>query len=242
MKWSRVASISSGRAEVRALRLGDGRVLAPGGRGQNPECLATVEQYDPVNDRWTPMPPLPAPRCAHFAALGTDGRAHFFGGVTGSSFYSVASYDPSLRKWTEGAPNQSPRFAAAFAMLTSGKALVTGGWNGTDRFKTTEVFDLARGVWSVLEKQVPESRLSPSATAMPNGWILIVGGESDDGPIKTALMLDTASGQTVQTAPMPEARANHAAVNLPKGRVLVVGGASSSAGKPLATALIYTRK
>lgn len=68
-----------------------------------------------------------------------------------------------------------------------------------------------------------------TSTLLPDGRLLIVGGQDSDGPKATIAISDPRSGDIV---PLPivlnEARAWHSATMLPNGRVLIVGGKSSN--------------
>lgn len=64
-----------------------------------------------------------------------------------------------------------------------------------------------------------------SATLLPDGRTLLLGGEGQGGPQATALIRDERTGATT---PLPKemhrARAWHSATVLPDGRVLILGG------------------
>ena len=68
------------------------------------------------------------------------------------------------------------------------------------------------------------ARQSHTATVLPDGRVLVVGGGADGGPLDSAEMRDPVSGTFSPTAPLAAARAWHTATLLPDGRVLVVGG------------------
>jgi hypothetical protein len=76
-----------------------------------------------------------------------------------------------------------------------------------------------------------------SATALPNGQVLVAGGQEDNvGPLATAELYDPATGTWTPTGSMANVRYYHAAVLLPNGKVLVAGGATQS---QTATAELY---
>jgi hypothetical protein len=63
------------------------------------------------------------------------------------------------------------------------------------------------------------------ATRLPDGRVLLTGGQSEGGEIlATAELFDPASGTFKATGAMGTARVKHAAAVLPDGRVLVIGG------------------
>ena len=77
-----------------------------------------------------------------------------------------------------------------------------------------------------------------TSTLLPDGRLLIVGGQDNDGPKATIAISDPRSGEVV---PLPfvlrEARAWHSATMLPNGRILIAGGKGSD-NKTLPTAEI----
>jgi RHS repeat-associated protein len=68
-----------------------------------------------------------------------------------------------------------------------------------------------------------------SQTLLPDGRVLVIGGEGPEGPRATADIIDPQSGQTVRvSADLTHARAWHSATVLPNGKVLIYGGTDRS--------------
>lgn len=68
-----------------------------------------------------------------------------------------------------------------------------------------------------------------TATLLPDGRSLLIGGESDNGPKNEAAISDLLTGQPVPlTNKLHHARAWHSATMLPDGRVLIIGGISNN--------------
>src|SRR5215475_13743426 len=68
-------------------------------------------------------------------------------------------------------------------------------------------------------------RESHTATLLPNGKVLVVGGQNlDRGFLGSAELYDPASGTWTATRSIPLARELHTATLLPNGKVLVAGG------------------
>lgn len=64
-----------------------------------------------------------------------------------------------------------------------------------------------------------------STTLMPDGRWLLIGGESQDGPLNSAALKDERNGKTIALASrLSRGRAWHSATLLPDGNVLILGG------------------
>ena len=72
---------------------------------------------------------------------------------------------------------------------------------------------------------------------LPNGKVLVAGGDDSSGLLASAELYDPASGTWTATGDLSTARRRHTATLLPNGKVLVAGGDDSSA--ILASAELY---
>ena len=70
------------------------------------------------------------------------------------------------------------------------------------------------------------ARSGATATSLPNGKVLVVGGYSDfaQNGLLSAELYDPASGTWTATGSLATGRSGHTATLLPNGKVLVVGG------------------
>jgi hypothetical protein len=110
------------------------------------------------------------------------------------------------------------------------------------KFVTAEVV-VADAGFRKLDTSVLTPRISQTATLLPNGKVLIVGGERCDsngctGRLNSAELFDPSTETFSLTGSMSIARAGHTATLLNSGTVLVTGGGDSSTGND-ATAEIY---
>jgi N-acetylneuraminic acid mutarotase len=79
--------------------------------------------------------------------------------------------------------------------------------------------------WS-LTGNLNVGRDSHTATLLPNGRVLVAGGNNTNGTLKSAELYDVATGTWSNTGSLNGGRAFHTATLLPNGKVLVVGGFS----------------
>jgi hypothetical protein len=82
-----------------------------------------------------------------------------------------------------------------------------------------------RGVW-VVKDGGPTNviGLQPTIAVLPNGRVLVSGGEIGSTPLATAMIYSPATGTWFAAAPMNIPRYQHTATVLPDGTVLVAGG------------------
>ncbi|OJH37298.1 Kelch repeat-containing protein [Cystobacter ferrugineus] len=73
-------------------------------------------------------------------------------------------------------------------------------------------------------------RYFQSATLLPSGKVLVIGGYSNTYPLASAELYDPATGSWSSARNMTQARALHSVTLLPSGKVLVIGGNSSRDG------------
>jgi len=75
-----------------------------------------------------------------------------------------------------------------------------------------------------------QARYYHTATLLPNGKVLVVGGGLTDGRVLNQTELyDPATGKWVAAAPLSHSRLGHSATLLPGGKLLVVGGWNGTA-------------
>jgi hypothetical protein len=121
-----------------------------------------------------------------------------------------------------------PRSGAVAAPLADGRVLVAGGHDPTNFadftvLQSAEIFDPRTGTFSPTGSMtVP--RDSAASAPLPDGRVLVAGGNNAGGALKSAEIFDPATGTFSPAADMSDARGEPAAGPLPDGRVLVAGG------------------
>lgn len=118
------------------------------------------------------------------------------------------------------------RLAAAAAALTLSQPAQAAAWTTTHPMSTARDYH--------------------TATVLPNGGVLVVGGRDGAGPLSTAQIYDPATGAWTPAGTLNHARYFHTATLLPDGKVLVAAGYNGtfvngifSGGSSLSSAELY---
>jgi WD40 repeat protein len=231
--WTAAGNLGVARDFHTATLLPSGKVLVAGGSDDifSPGIVSS-ELYDPGTGTWTATGNLGARREYHTATLLPSGEVL----VAGGYFTSAELYDPGTGSWTA-----SGRLGAIFSqtatLLASGKVLVAGGevfiFN-QDTFKvlgSSELYDPGTATWAATGP-LGAARLSHTATLLPSGKVLVVGGYYYDDLISipgltNSELYDPETGTWTVTGSLGTARFAHTATLLPSGKVLVAGGSDS---------------
>jgi hypothetical protein len=165
-----------------ATLLDDGRVLIAGGEGAAPPA----EVWDPVTGSSAPAGSMAAGRFNHTATLLTDGRVLVVGGI---GIRQAEVWDPAKASFgPAGSPLVEARRGHTATLLPDGRVLVIGGESGyhlndTNTLTvhaTAEIWDPVTASFSPAGSPLVEARRGHSATLLPDGRVLVVGG-ADDG-------------------------------------------------------------
>jgi N-acetylneuraminic acid mutarotase len=228
--WSAAPPLSVPRRGHSATRLADGRVLVVGGRfsTNDPDVHASAEIYDPVSGTWSPTGSLLTPREGHSATLLPDSRVLVVGGYYQSWLASAEVYDAVSGAWREiAAPLACHGVAHTATLVSDGKVLIAGGAcaSGISGIRDdAEVYDPATSSWHATTA-LPAIREAHTATLLPDGTVLIAGGDTGAPPrYDSALIYDPAGRVWSPTGSLATGRRNHTATLIRDGTVLVVGG------------------
>ena len=200
-----------------ATRVPDGRVLMVGNKG-------SYELYNPLTKTFTLSGSMGTSRDGNAAVLLSNGTVLVAGGILGGSpLNSAVVFDPSNNSTIATGAMRAGRANYTATLLPTGKVLLAGGGDmGSyqNALASAELYDPSTGIFTATGS-MSQGRTYHTATLLPNGKVLIVGGYF--GGI-TAELYDPSTGTFSLTASMANGRTNHSASLLPNGKVLIAGG------------------
>jgi hypothetical protein len=225
-QWSPTGSMSMGRRLHTMTLLPTGKVLVVGGEGPSVLALASAELYDPGTGQWTPTGSMSTPRLNHTMTLLPTGKVLVTGGTGTGIQASAELYDPAAGTWTLAAPMLIARASHTATLLLSGAVLVAGGEGPLPFVNVSieaELYDPASGTWR-RTGSLSVGRAVHTATRLPSGRVLVVGGTSTVSFPNTELF-NPESETWSDAGCLVEFRYYcHTATLLLSGAVLVAGG------------------
>jgi hypothetical protein len=236
-------NMTTRRGHHTATLLSNGKVLMAGGHS-NGVYPNTAELYDPATGTFTATGNMTAARYDHTATLLPNGKVLITGGFDGGAsniLDSAELFDPAggtNGMFTAVAVNMTAaRQLHAATLLPNGKVLIAGGrTTGSAYLNTAELYDPSSGTngsFTAVAVNMTASRSSQIATLLPNGKVLLTGGETTGVVyLSSAELYDPALGTngtfTAVAVNMTSMRGYHKAILLPNGLVLITGGLSNS--------------
>jgi WD40 repeat protein len=218
------------RQNLTATLLPNGLMLVAGGSGDN-----TAELYNPGTGLWTATGLMNASRVAPTATLLPSGQVLVAGGFGDFNDTNVLAsteiYDPASATWITNLDMISVRAQQTATLLPNGNVLMAGGYDGTNSVDITELYFsppmVSPGMWT-LTGSLTNALYLHTATLLPNGKVLVVGGADYSGNVFAAAQLyDSTNGTWTGTNAMAKARYAHTATLLANGKVLVAGGTTN---------------
>ncbi|RKG99025.1 PKD domain-containing protein [Corallococcus carmarthensis] len=158
-----------------------------------------------------------------------SGKILVFGGSVSSNpiLGTAELYDPATATWSSAGTMGTSHYNPAVTLLPSGKVMVTGGfatYPATTPLRAVDFYDPATNTWTA-GPQMAFARGAHTATLLPSGKVLVVGGVSTGDSVANRVveLYDPATNSWVPVASLVYARSNHRAVLLPSGKVLILG-------------------
>jgi hypothetical protein len=182
-------------------------------------------------------------RFGHTSVLLPDGRVLIVGGkvlATDERVLPAELFDPKTGTFTATGSLAVGRdrctawvMRAAPGDRASVRVLVAGGSakeGGTVPARKTEIYHVATGKFTPGPELVRD-RMAHTATLLPDGRVLLVGGWSngDNATTRQAELWDPAGERFLPAGTLQHGRHDHATIRLRDGRVLVAGGKEAPA-------------
>src|SRR5579859_900105 len=245
--WNQTGSMRSARASQTATLLPNGYVLAAGGTNNN-VALTSSELYNPGSGTWSFTGSLNVGRVSAKAVLLANGNVLIMGGCINDCLSSTTAsaeiYNPASGTWTSTGSMARGRGEFVASLLPSGKVLVAGGCtaysvNGCTAVTTAaELYNPATGKWSSTGA-MRAARMSMTATLLPNGKVLVAGGQTAaSDALGSSELYNPATGSFSLTGKLITPRSGHTATLLASGLVLMAGGENVN-GVSIAKAELY---
>ncbi|HKZ46147.1 MAG TPA: kelch repeat-containing protein, partial [Thermodesulfobacteriota bacterium] len=244
-----LGSLNQPRSGHTANLLSDGRVLITGGNSPA-GILSSAEIFEPSTLSFSLLQnSLTTPRTEHTATLLPDSDTMLIAGKDPlGALFTAELFDLAAGTFTQiNNPLKNLRSGHTSTLLPDGKVLIIGGIDasdillqGTEVFdpKTAVIFDPKTGAFNTLSNNLSIPRANHTATLLPDGKVLIIGGKNDSGVLSSAEIFDQASQSfTSLPASLSKPRYGHTATLLPDGSVLILGG--SDGASILSSAEIY---
>ncbi len=174
--WSLTGSMNAARWHQAATLLPDGDVLVSGGIGSS-GSQSSAELYDPDTGVWTNTPNMTAPSSYPQSVLLPDGK------VFVANYYSTLGadvYDPATNGWTATASTTNLFSPGTATLLSDGRVLLAGaGGNNPTTTVSAEIYNPTNDTWVNTFGPMTSLRAQQQAVRLPDGRVLIAGGNSD---------------------------------------------------------------
>jgi sugar lactone lactonase YvrE len=228
-----VGDMNSARSGAEGVLLLDDRVLIAG--GYNGGYLKSAELYDPETGVFDSARNMQETRYRPSMTLLSDGRVLLTGGFNSTFLSSAEIYNPFSNLFTFTSSMITARKGHTATLLSDGKVLIAGGCANAESnrmvcdeyLSSAEIYDPVEGIFEETG-ELNEARAEHTASLLPDGRVLIVGGTDGNTPLATAEIYDPATGTFTYSGNMGTSRMAHTATVMLDGRVLLAGGYSGS--------------
>lgn len=204
-----------------------------------------TSEPSPVDERFGPFGALRQGSSAARAALLPDGRTIAVSGSwqgIGTARARADIWDP-VAGFISIDPPTVRRVNPTTTLLLDGRVLVIGGYGGPYQYPSSAV--ASAEVWdpetSTFEPtgSMAAARVGHTATVLPDGRVLVIGGAGPEGAAAEAELWDPRTNVFQPAGTLGNPRAGHAATLLLDGRVIVAGGAEPLTGAGIAEVEVW---
>ena len=236
--WVPLAAMTTARSHAAYCRW-NGKLVVVGGQDADDETLASVEAYDPMENRWQTLPSLPEPR-SHMGACTCDGAIYVAGGFNADSGGTSEMYRFDGNAWQVMARMPTARHHVGLVAVGS-SVYAAGGCNDElDSLNDVEMYNPSTDTWTTVPPMAT-ARDCLGAVTVGQRFFVVGGCTDSGGQLDTVECYDPRA--TVKTPspcttlqPMLTARQSTSVV-VGEGHLYVMGGFSQ--GKVLASVESY---
>ena len=225
-------SMTTVQHDAPATLLQDGRVLIAG--------ETNAEIYNPAAGTFALTGAYADPTLVSIATatLLQDGRVLLTGCTAQSCTGAVDLFDPLTGKFSITGPLHADRdeYSSTATLLTNGTVRVVESTFDPSPEDVVEVYDSAIGTFTIVATDLMSAHEFSDAVRLPNGTVLITGGDLPGGNAQSDAELYLPATRTWASAgSMTTARYFHTATLLPNGTVLITGGITIWGAPPQTT-------
>ena len=239
--FSLTGGLQEPRFDHTATALPNGAVVIAGGSGVS-QPLGSLETFDPSSGIFTSQSVfMNVPRTGHATTQLADGRLLLTGGEDGTFQVNSSAeiFDPETGKFSLTGVMIQGRHGHTATLLGNGTVLVVGGYSdaagpndGTNIVPIAEIYNPVTGTFRQASSSPNVARAYHTATRLPNGKVLIAGGQiAGQQDTSTVELYDPTAETFTLAGNMSGPRYNHTATLLKDGRVLIADGITQ-AGTP----------
>jgi hypothetical protein len=230
-------------AQHTAVALGDAQLAVIGGSRGLGSFSASVNVIDGRTGAWTERALMSTGRTDARAVPIGSSELLVHGGARSLTGSRTAEW-VDLRAGVSTPAVASPvRLHHTATLLRDGRVVVAGGWSTEGHpggvSPSIELWDPVSRSWRYAARPMQQARLGHTATLMPDGSVLFVGGYTAGGMAASAERFDPASETTTRFASPLLARAGHLAAGQSDGRVLIAGGEQGLLAQPAAPGAVW---
>ncbi|MCX5794155.1 MAG: hypothetical protein NTY77_01495 [Elusimicrobia bacterium] len=188
--------------------------------------------WAPANNFSAASGSMSARRAYHTATTLPNGKILVAGGTNGPNVLQSAEIlDPKTKTFSPTGIMKEVRDLHTATLLPNGRVLVAGGLStnklSTGAIRGAEIYYPDTGIWLPTGDMI-SPRSNHTATTLPDGNVLALGGYANGVVQKTAEVYYSTAAVWRRVPDMPEGRWLHTATLMQDGRVLVVGGQNES--------------
>ncbi|OJX59408.1 MAG: hypothetical protein BGO89_03050 [Candidatus Kapaibacterium thiocyanatum] len=233
------------RSEFPSVVTPDGKILVFGGligESERGPCTNTIEEYDPVTDRWTIVGAMTTERRRHAAIMIDDRRVLIVGGARESrvTYPTTEIYDIVDHTTIQVADLPQPLKEGNLAMV-GGMPVYVGGREGgpnSPRQRFLYSFDVTTNMWVSGDERLSMPAITSAVSTTPDDMVVCGGNVQELPAVFSDGVYAIRNGVSKKIVTMGVGRTLHAMIAMGEATVMVSGGVDSALRALSSTLLI----